>query len=234
MVSGQWLLLTILVVAADPMELTGLLKRCRSVTPLACGAAFARAGELSGIRFLMVANGAGPKLAGQAVRAVSDAVDAIVSTGLCGALDPALRLGDIFVAERVGSVPARIPKAARAFPRGLLHSSDRFIQTAAEKRELRDRTGAAAAEMEAAAVAECAAARGLPLYAIRVVSDEAGEDIAIDFNRMRDADGRFVRSRIVLAALRHPVTNVPELLRFARRAKAGAEALGDFLADCRF
>ena len=87
--------------------------------------------------------------------------------------------------------------------------------------------------MEAAAVAQKAQEYNLPFYCIRVVTDTADESLPLDFNRMRDSDGRFSRSKIVAAAFRKPMV-FPKLLKFNKRCKAAADALGDFIADTRF
>jgi len=88
--------------------------------------------------------------------------------------------------------------------------------------------------MEAAAVAERARQWNIPFYCIRVVTDTAWESFPLDFNRMRDASGRFSRSKIIAAACRKPVAVFPELMKLDRRCKDAAEALGDFIAGCRF
>jgi adenosylhomocysteine nucleosidase len=105
--------------------------------------------------------------------------------------------------------------------------------TAAEKRDLRDRTGAIAVEMESAAVAAKAREWGVPFRCIKVVSDTAREDMPLDFNRYRDAAGRFSRGRIALAALGHPFSAIPGLLQLDRNCRKAAEKLGEFLADCQ-
>jgi nucleoside phosphorylase len=104
--------------------------------------------------------------------------------------------------------------------------------TLTEKAKLR-RTGADAVEMEAAAVAAKAQEWNLPFYAIRVVTDTAAESFPLDFNRMRDAEGRFDRARIITAALRRPGIVFPELLKLNKRCKSAARALGEFIADSR-
>ena len=113
--------------------------------------------------------------------------DAVVSTGFCGALDPALAVADVVVAtERGGGGPAAtdaLPvSSAAASPqrRGLL-DRPRGANGAEEKRRLRA-GGAMAVEMEAAGVAARAQARGLPFYCVRAVTDLAGETMANDFN----------------------------------------------------
>jgi adenosylhomocysteine nucleosidase len=152
----------------------------------------------------------------------------MISTGYCGALDPALGLGDIVV-----SAETRI-ECARPYRRGMIHSMDRVAVTADEKRALRAETGADAVEMEAAAVQRRAEELGIPFSCIRVVSDTAHHDLPLDFNRYRGVTGEFSRGRIALAALVRPFTALPQLIAFARESQMASNALGDFLADCRF
>ena len=87
--------------------------------------------------------------------------------------------------------------------------------------------------MESAAVAAKAREWGVPFRCIKVVSDTAGEDMPLDFNKYRDAAGRFSRSRIALAALRRPFTTIPALLHLDANCRKAAEKLGEFLADCQ-
>jgi len=156
----------------------------------------------------------------------------LVSTGFCGALDPALRVGDIFIAACVlpSASCVQPPASARGSVKtGALLSIDRVASTAAEKAELR-KTGADAIEMEAAGVAQKAAEYNLPFYCVRVVSDAAQDDLPLDFNRMRDAEGRFSRMKILVAGF----SSFPGLLKLNKQSKAAAQALGDFLAGTRF
>jgi len=180
--------------------------------------------------WVLLANGPGPRLAAEALDHVlrkQGKVDGIVSTGFCGALDPALGVGDIVVSGDVVASP-------RPFVRGEILSLDRVAVTAVEKRLLRERTGAAAVEMESAAVAAKAREWGVPFRCIKVVSDTAAEDLPLDFNLYRDAAGRFSRSRIALAAMRRPFSAIPKLLRLDRNCRHAAEKLGEFFADCQF
>jgi adenosylhomocysteine nucleosidase len=191
------------------------------------GAKFASEAAWRGDRWFMVANGPGSALVDQALDGKKE-VDGIISTGLCGALDPALRVGDIVVA-------GEIPLASEArFVRGAVHSVDRVVVTAREKRTLRNQTGAVAVDMEAAAVQDKAAEWKVPFLCIRAVSDTAGDTLPLDFNRYRNARGDFSRSRIALAAVAHPFTVLPQLMEFDRDCRRAADALGEFLADCRF
>jgi adenosylhomocysteine nucleosidase len=223
----------LLLVAADPMEFAGLMKFCANVKGAELAVRWARAAELNGNRILMIANGAGAKQAANAVAAAGD-VRAAVSTGFCGALDPLMEIGEIFVATSIqGGEAVRTPHSLRRFKTGAVASIDRVAQTAAEKRRLRA-TGATAVEMEAAGVAERARTLGIPFFCVRAVTDLAEESFANDFNAARRPDGHFDTMQILRSAIRRPATRLPELVRLRRRCAIAARTLGEFLADCRF
>lgn len=218
----------IVAIGAEAMEFAGWLRHCTGVRRLDWPVAFARQAEWNGQAVTMIANGAGPRLAAEGLAAAKERekVTAVMSIGWCGALDPALALNDVFVALAVrtaeGVRAALAPRKMPAARRGVLYSGDRFIRTAEEKAELRSR-GAEAVEMEAGGLRFAGS-----FYAVRVVSDLAQEEFALDFNEYRDAEGRFQKGRIALAGLRHPM----DLMRMARRGRQAANALGDFLAQC--
>jgi adenosylhomocysteine nucleosidase len=195
---------------------------------------------LNGNELVMVANGPGQELAANAAGAALDRSrpDAVISTGFCGALDPAFAAGEVFLALRVeagGTTYAgAVPRTdGRFFRRGTLASLDRVVGTVAEKARLRG-SGAAAADMEAGAVALEACRRRLPFYCIRAVLDRAAEGFELDFNVLRGADGRFDRAQILKAALKRPIACVPELMRLERRGRLASRALGEFIGNCKF
>jgi len=215
-------------VAAERREFDGIRKRFGEIAKLAWpGVKFAGEAYWRGDRWWMVANGPGEALVFDALKDKKN-VDAMISTGLCGALDPALRVGDIVVAPGVAI------ETQAAYVRGAVHSIDHVAVTSLEKRTLRNASGAIAVDMEAAAVARKAVEWNLPFLCIRAVSDRAGETLPLDFNRYRNARGDFSRPRIAVAAMARPFTVMPQLIEFDRNCRRAADALGDFLADCRF
>ena len=219
---------TWLLVAAERREFDGIRKRMGDAKQLVWpGAKFACEAEWQGDRWWMLANGPGEALVLTALKEKKD-VDGMISTGLCGALDPALRLGDVVVSGN-----AHI-EARAEFVRGAVHTIDRVAGSAAEKRNLRSQTGAIAVDMESAAVERKAAEWNVPYLCIRAVSDRACDTLPLDFNRYRNARGDFSRTRIALAAITRPFTVMPQLMEFDRNCRRAADALGDFLADCRF
>lgn len=214
--------------AAERREFDGIRKRMGNAKQFAWrGAKFACEAEWQGDRWWMLANGPGEALVLEALKEKKD-VDGMISTGLCGALDPALRLGDVVVSGNP------YIEARAQFFRGAVHSLDHVAVTAAEKRTLRNQTGAIAVDMESATVARKAVEWNVPYLCIRAVSDRAGDTLPLDFNRYRNPRGDFSRSRIALAAIARPFTVMPQLMEFDRNCRRAAAALGDFLADCRF
>lgn len=228
----------ILAVAAEAREFSGLLRRASSVSRLPWPIAFARRIVVAGRPWFLAAHGPGLRLAAEAARVALDNCRpaAVLSTGLCGALDPAIPTGSLFVATEVRAAARTFPAACPALPcaaiSGPLLSQDRVAVTAAEKAALFS-DGARAVDMEAAAVAAAAGQASLPFYCVRIVSDDARHVLPLDFNRYRDALGRFSRLRIALAALARPAVLVP-LMRFDAACRRSAILLGESLADCRF
>ena len=248
----------LLLVAAEAREFGGVRRRCRREARLGWPLRFARSAELAGRSVLMVANGAGPvmnligagtklvqgagpALAGEACEVAwnKQKAEAFLSTGFCGALDPAIGAGEVFVASRVESpdgtlsLEARTPDGARPHASGRLISVDHVVQTVEEKRRLRQ-SGASAVEMEALAVGLRARQWGVPFYCVRGVTDLACEGFNLDFNTLRAEDGRLSTARVVWAAACRPIPLAPELYRLYHRSNLAVRALGDFLADCRF
>lgn len=222
-------------IASEAREFAGLLRHCQKVARLNWPLDFARGASLNGRPVILAANGPGPKLAARAAEVIKEHYDleGLVSIGFCGALNPALSACDIFVANELHDVAQAlsVPRSERR--PGKLLSIDRVATTAQEKRTLFGQTHADAIEMEAAGLAAKAHQWNIPFYAVKVVTDTASETFALDFNRLRDAEGRFSRSKILAAALRRP-SAFPALLNLNRRCNQASQALGDFLAGTRF
>ncbi len=230
---------TVIFVAAEAHEFSGLIRRLRDAARLNWPVDFACVAQVNGERWILAANGPGRRLAGDAVDIAyrEEKPDAVVSAGLCGALDPRFRIGQIVVASEIAAgdekYSALAPAAAQPCECGVVVSIDRVAVSASDKSRLWQ-SGACAVEMEAGAVALRASKRGTPFYCVRAVSDLAGEDLPLDFNELRNGSGRFNRVRILQNAMRRPWARIPGLVRLGRNSWRAARALGDFLADCRF
>ena len=238
--------MSILFVASEAAELKPLAAHLENLRKLPWPLDYAYEGIANGRRFILAAHGAGPKLAERAtevaIRAISGAkqsssqLEAVVSTGFCGALDPKLQVGDIVVATQVLDLATQEIYLCPDLPdrriSGIVVSQNRIATNIEEKAQLFHQTAACAVEMEAAGVASRAKRAGLPFYCIKVISDSANESFALDFNSMRTTEGRLARGKIIVHALAHP-NLVAGLLRLRRRTGEMAQALGEFLVSCR-
>ena|ERR1700685_360100 len=239
--------MAVLYIASEASELKPFANLLTAFRKVNWPIDYAFEGILDGRRVLLAANGAGPKLAARAVevaiRAVTGAelssskLEAVVSTGYCGALDASLTESQIVVATQVLDLDRSqtfdcMPVSSElVFASGPVASQNRIAINSAEKQQLFAHS-AIAVDMEAGSVAARAKSAALPFYCIKVVSDRADEAFRIDFNRMRTAEGRIARGKISLYAATHPQL-IGELLRLRRRTRDAAKALGDFLVSCR-
>ena len=122
----------------------------------------------------------------------------VLMAGFCGGLDPSLKVADLVV----DSTSELQISNLELFRCAKMHTADHVIATAAEKAELFRRTGAAAVEMENAAV--CAAVRraGLPFLGLRAVSDTAAQAIDPAVLKICDDIGRprlFATAALILS-----------------------------------
>lgn len=222
----------LLVVASDPREFTGIVSRAERLPDLPLPVDWTRRVRLNGNELLLIANGVGVARSAAAVDAAASwKPEALASTGFCGALDPKLKIGYVLSAQCVVHGGKRYVTAQGDGP--IVITTDRVVQTAAERRDLFAR-GAAAVDMEAAGVAARAMALNLPFFCVKAISDTAGEDMANDFNRALKPDGHFDTMKLLLGTLGRPFTRIPELIRLGFRCVRVSRSLGDFFADCRF
>jgi adenosylhomocysteine nucleosidase len=187
---------------------------------------------------LLAVSGIGSPAARAAARAlVSAQVSALMSFGLAGALDPNLAAGAIILpGELISPDGARFVtcKAWReriaaslgsgsAVRTDTLLTSVRAIETPREKAAAFRDTGAAAVDMESAAVAEVAAAHSLPFIAVRVIVDTAGDALPPSVIAASRA-GRVEMGRLIAALVATP-REVAALIRLARRYRTAMRAL---------
>ena len=103
------------------------------------------------------------------------------------------------------------------------------VANAHEKQRLASTTPASLVDMEAAAIARLAAARGIPFYCVKGVSDGYRDQLP-DFNRFIPSAGRFQLARFVLFVLPRPCY-WPALARMGENSKKAARAIAVSLLD---
>lgn len=140
----------------------------------------------------------------------------ILSCGIAGALVPELKPGDVVI-DGEASVVEHLRRALPQAHCGRIVGNDAIVATAAEKRVLRERTGALAVDMESHVVARVARRKDRPYAALRVVSDRAEDDLPpAALVGMRPDGGMALGA--VLASLARGPRQLPALIRTGRQA----------------
>ncbi len=158
----------------------------------------------------------------------------VISIGLAGALSPLLKAGDVVIAEKIitgaedwechagwrNRLASRLPQAHH----GTQFGSDVIIQNAETKSGLYDATGALAVDMESQVAARFAAARNLPLAALRVISDDATHVLPPAALVAMQPDGGISIRRVLWSLAKKP-QQLPALIRTGRASGKAFAAL---------
>jgi adenosylhomocysteine nucleosidase len=179
-----------------------------------------------------------PGAAIAAERLVAAGATALVSFGLCGGLDPALRPGALVVPRavmvgggRYGTDPQLAAALGGCTAEALL-AGDVAAADAQTKRDLFRTTGAAAIDLESGAVAAVAERAGLGFAVLRAVCDPADAGLPPAALAALDPSGRVSVWNIAQSLLREP-GQLPALIALGRAAKAARAALLHRVHDIR-
>ena len=237
---------TIGLIAAMPQESDALLGCVQGWKRITVGSYNAARFELSGQTCLLVTCGMGARRAGEAARALVEgcAPRMLISFGIAGAVEVDLRIGDGVTADAVCRLEQGVPGALlplAAWP----ESAREAAAQALSGRGARLWAGTAVTtggsqvtgtllgkllhpilEMETAGIAQVAAGKGIPLYAIRAISDGPQDPIPFDLGEMMDEDSNLRAGRLLKAVLRRPAILLQSgrLMRNSRIAAANAAA----------
>jgi nucleoside phosphorylase len=203
-------------------------------------------GQLGEIPVALAATGIGMRLAAEGARRVLDIVrdvELVIATGVAGALAGGLPVGAVVLADHIFARPdpdgpltqimepqrdwydrcaAALNAAGIKYHSGPMLTSLYPITTAVEKRRAGERYGAIAVDMESSAIAQEAAARGLPFVCMRTILDTAGHDLA--GAELADEEGSVRR----LAAVKALITNprmLPDVIRLAHNLRLAVHAV---------
>lgn len=178
----------------------------------------------------IVAIGGGTGAGAQAAveRLAASGVTGLLSFGLAGGLDPALRPGQLLAPATVleGAAafeadPALVAGLGVSIDRPLL-AFDTVVSGAGYKAILFRRSGACAVDLESGAVARAARRHRIPFAVLRAVCDPAERTLTPAAVAGLDAQGGIALARVLRALLRQPGELAPllELARDAARARA--------------
>ena len=169
----------------------------------------------------------------------------VISFGVAGGLAPQLRSGACVVGSAVISGSIRMPtsrewsqKLLQTIPdavSGILLGVSAPVAHPDEKRELYERTGAIAVDMESHIVASVSAAQGLPVAAIRVITDPATRTLPASAVAAMRPNGTTNIGAMIRSVLMRP-RELPALFQTALDARAARATLvrGRHLLDPAF
>jgi adenosylhomocysteine nucleosidase len=237
-------------------ELGVLRKRIADRSPLHEGLHGLR-GRIAGEDVVLVATGIGIERGRQTARRALQILPRprlVISTGVAGGLAPELKAGDLVIADRLlmesagggsfhevariapdtlRSVHEALARAGLSPGQGPMVTVHRVLAAAADKRNVYQRCGAAAAEMESAAIAVEAAAHALPFVCVRAVIDELDDDLpGAD---LPDESGHVSPVKAAGFFLRNPAAlmRVPAIMKKMNRATAAIAAAIEALCTAK-
>ncbi len=224
-----------------------MAEECRSLLRLVQGIEACRLDNFSGYRFklgardcLLVQSGIGMKRAEDAARAllVAAGPQLLISFGIAGAVENDLQIGDVVAIRSVLQLDPRIPGLPVRLAAFSNETQAAIIETL-KPRRARLVWGSAfttrgsqvvkvnlaevenpVLEMETAAIAQVAAQHGVPLLALRAISDNPAEPLPINPDAVMDANYRLQIAKMIRILILHPKI----LLRVGRMQRNSALA----------
>jgi adenosylhomocysteine nucleosidase len=240
------------VVAAMPQEIAPLLRRIKGYRKERAAGRNLYRFEVAGVPVALIESGMGPRQAAAATGSLIRlaAPDCLVNFGFAGGVLPGTGAGELVLAERVlfledgrlNGVPQPEPRlsglvaeALEAAPFTLHRGTFVTAGKITDKKVVGEIVGAGVQhpvlEMETAALLRVAAEAGIPVVAIRGVSDAADEELGFSLEEFCDGELRISLARVLRTIAFKPWI-IPQLVRLSGNSKRAGEnlALGVELA----
>jgi nucleoside phosphorylase len=197
-----------------------------------------QAARVGDVEVHAIVTGMGGQHAARCARmAMANEYDACICAGLAGGLKPVHPTGRVLVARTVRTgvgdefltTDGRLRRLAAICGARVVdafYSAERILVTAREKAALA--LLADAVEMEGFAVLEEARKWNVPAVAIRVISDDATQDLPLDFNRAMTRAGRVSLPRLLGQLARRPRAT-KDLIRLGKETRRVTAKLAAYL-----
>lgn len=158
--------------------------------------------------------------------------DFLISAGFAGSVNHQLRVNDLFFAKNFSTVDLRHASLSNVS----VYSADMLtvpalIDSSEEREKIGRESAASAIDMETEFIARACAAQGIPLLALRVITDTPTQPFPapprVLFDIQRQRTNIAVLARFFLA---HP-RRMPDLVQFARRIAGAKKILAKALVE---
>lgn len=164
----------------------------------------------------------------------------IISAGLAGGLQPQLKRGDIVMADAIVdetgqrlAIDLNISPEQRAAISGLhigsLLTVDQVVCKTTEKRELGERHGALAVDMETCGIAEVCRREKQRFLSVRVISDTVDDELPAELERLVKKRGTARKIGAAAGSIVRRPSTLKDLWRFRGTAIQCSERLAKFL-----
>jgi adenosylhomocysteine nucleosidase len=180
----------------------------------------------------LICGGIGAEAARRATEAIIREVSPTraLSVGFAGALDPSLRVGDVLEPRTVINAADSARIEIESGEGSLVTSAT--IASKDQKTRLAKSYSAAAVDMEAAAVAQGAAARGVEFAALKAISDAVDFNMPARMDRFVAADGKFRSAKFAIHVALRPwlwASTIALARNSAKASRALCNALATYL-----
>jgi len=153
----------------------------------------------------------------------------VITAGFAGGLNPKLKCGTVIYEEDFDAGFGPELEALGAVP-AKFYCHRRVAITAEEKAALWKETGADAVEMESSVIRTICREFHIPSATIRVISDDATQDLPLDFNALMTSEARINYLKLFGAVLSRP-SRIPKLIEFQQQTIGAARKLGAVLEE---
>jgi len=158
----------------------------------------------------------------------------LISAGFAGSLNHELQVNDLIVAKNLSTVDLK--RAQSLLPNTSMHAADMLtmsamIDSGEERERIARESGASAVDMETEFIARACALHGIPLLALRVITDTPAKPfpappaVLFDVHRQRTPIGAFAKF-----FLTNP-KRMPDIIACARRIARARTILTNALVE---
>ncbi len=228
---------TIGIIAALKQEADPFIKGLDDYGSRRAGSCTIHEGTVAGRPISLIISGVGGRAARDAAGLLigSSRPNLIISIGFAGGLTEKAAAGTVVIGSELVDDAGRrdtltvpdgfVPPAGGM--RGVILTSRGFIHAVDHRRQLRQRFGAVAVDMESIHIGRIARAAAIPVLVVRVITDDVSAELPV-MGRVMTKEGQIDIGRAIPYFLFHPGTIGP-FVRFVRNLTSHADTLNRYL-----